>query len=237
MTVGEVPDAANTRWLRWHHERTPIVCPPRSPPSSPPRSSPGRPRPVAPQRRGLAGSRWLRPLTRGAFRHQLGAGREAGAGRVMASFSGFAFQSLIHFTIFFWVGVRVEEGAERGQRSGAFPPRAFRAAHGAPATAREARSAIGCALGCGGPARTRPHVLSREARVGGWRFAGSGSFRRARAAGLLFAPGRSPACRPRSARTPERGAERGEPEGYPGSWRAAEARAGFEVHKLKAKQT
>lgn len=93
-------------------------------------------------------------------------------------------------------------------------------------------------LGVRGPARPRLSVLSREARVwGGWHFAGSGSFRRARAAGLLFAPGRSPACRPQSARTPGQGAERGEPEGYPRSWRAAEARAGFEVHKLKAKQT
>lgn len=68
------------------------------------------------------------------------------------------------------MGVRIEEGAERGQRSGAFPPRAFRAAHGAPATAREARSAIECALGCGGPARPRPSVLSREARGGGVAF-------------------------------------------------------------------
>lgn len=233
MTVGEVPDAADTRWLRWHHERTPIVCPPTLLPSLSP--SPEQSRSAPPGRSAAQGTgRLVVAKARGAFWHQLGAGREAGAERVMASFSGFAFQSLIHFRIFSGWGVRIEEGASAagrfhrarpGQRTGLRPPPARR---GLPSVRLGVR-------GSGAAPALRP--LSGSACVGGWHFAGSGSFRRARAAGLLFAPGRSPACRPQSARTPGQGAERGEPEGYPRSWRAAGARAGFEVHKLKAKQT
>lgn len=110
MTVGEVPDAADTRWLRWHHERTPIVCPPTLLPSLSP--SPEQSRSAPPGRSAAQGTgRLVVAKARGAFWHQLGAGREAGAERVMASFSGFAFQSLIHFRIFSGWGVRIEEGA------------------------------------------------------------------------------------------------------------------------------
>lgn len=186
MTVGEVPDAANTRWLRWHHERTPIVCPPTLLPSLLP--SPEQSRSAPPGRSAAQGAgRLVVAKARGAFWHQLGAGREAGAGRVMASFSGFAFQSLIHFRIFSGWGVRIEEGAERGRRSGAFPPRAFRAAHGAPATAREARSAIGAPWGAGvrrGPGP--PSSLGKRVCVWG----GSVS----QGAGRSAAPGQPASC-------------------------------------------
>lgn len=66
MTIGEVLDATNARWFRWHHERTPIVCPPL--PCSPPWSCRGgparslcgagnRPRPLT---REVSGAGWVR---------------------------------------------------------------------------------------------------------------------------------------------------------------------------------
>lgn len=170
------------------------------PPCSPPRSCPGRPA------RSLCGAgNRPPPLTRGAFRRRLGAGREALAGRVTAIFFGFRFSEPNSFRNYFSEGVcvggvRTEEGAERGQRSGAFPHWAFGAARGARATARKAGSAGGCAPGRRGPTRPLPSVLSREVVGGGGLFAGSGFFRSALATRLGYAPGPNPA----SLRAPRR---------------------------------
>lgn len=158
--------------------------------------------------RGAGNRRGL--LTRGAFRRRLGAEREAREGRLMASFSGFAFQSLIHFGFFF---PRVEGcGWRRAPSEASAVGRFHRALSGQPAGLRPRPAKQGCGRVCPGAResdRSPAPVLSPS--VGGR----GRAFRRERV--LWRRPSSrppvcawpSPACRPHGAPAPVDGTGKG----------------------------
>lgn len=172
------------------------------PPCSPPRGCPGRPA------RSLCGAgNRPPPLTRGAFRRRLGAGREALAGRVTAIFLGFRFSEPNSFRNYFSEGVCVGGGADggggrarpaqRGVSTLGFRGSARGSGHGSQggvcrrvcpgAPGPDASPALGPLSGSGWGG-------------GGGLFAGSGFFRSALATRLGYAPGPNPA----SLRAPRR---------------------------------
>lgn len=188
--------------------RAPVARPPH-PASLPPPSSSARPRPVAQPRWERAGAGWLRGPGRwpqGLSGRRLGAGEGPGRGRASA-LSGLAFQSLIHcraFQKFFsWgVGDAGRRRGRRGQRSGAFSPRAFRAACGVPGPGPPGGVCGGACPGGAGSGAAGDPIPSRGGGRG--HFAGSGLCGGARAARAPVRPWPQPGLqaprRPRAGR-------------------------------------